>query len=816
MRGDELMRMLKKASLGLTLSLLLVFQLLVGFVAAEEIDAITHIQVPEKTRSYELLSKNKKIEKEYLTKVVKWPSFLAMSTFLFAFEDAVSPLRQAEERGLLDGLSSFASPDKNVSLGDAIEFLFKMTRLCVDVNIENWFWWFQHNGSIPETKKITDIFSWSVAINIFEEIRNERAKYFSLTTDLELPLQELVFVPKEKSDYTWSPDGKYGAFLAEWSGVFNVFVYNSITKSIRRVSSATTSDVTRVIWGDNGNYLFYVRDDGYDECNHIWMSRFNGKREKDLTPTPKKCSYHFEGQLWKGDMYYMCVSHYDKAVRAYVYDAIDVESGEMIPDEIPSEKFLPFYLSIPGDSANRIKVIDEGNHGENAKVYMQDRETYAEDLIFKTNHWRRFIPLFVSEDGLKLYGLSDNSTQTICPVALDLRTGKLKVLFEDFNYDTLDAGLNVDYGKIVCDFGTGVPLVVQYYAKTFKSAGLVPKVQNALNTVKEKLGFSEVRVLDISSDLEIYTLQRELPCGNGAKYGYDHVTGNLWYVDATEEEKDDKYLTNWIFCTQMIPISYVARDGIKIEGYLSLPSGKAPENLPTVVMVHGGPQSCDMWVTSSLSEFFRRLGCAVFQINFRGSTGRGHKFMNLGNKQWGTTMQYDIVDGTKWLIKKGVANKDRICIYGASFGGFSVLWGLAFTPNLYACGVDKCGISDIVSHLSNFKDDWLYGRSADNFHIGDPVKDANELKAVSPYYHLDNITKPLLLVHGANDTRVKRDESDRVWKSLWNRNADVIYMVRENEGHGFSHSKNLLDFYTLLRKFIIKHLDLKPGEKLAA
>ncbi|NMD17975.1 MAG: S9 family peptidase, partial [Synergistaceae bacterium] len=205
-------------------------------------------------------------------------------------------------------------------------------------------------------------------------------------------------------------------------------------------------------------------------------------------------------------------------------------------------------------------------------------------------------------------------------------------------------------------------------------------------------------------------------------------------------------------------------------------------------------------------QFLANRGLAVLQMNFRSSTGYGRAFWEAGFKQWGRAMQDDITDGVQWLIEQGIADPERIGIYGGSYGGYAVLAGLAFTPDLYACGVDYVGVSNIFTLLETIPPYWELGRKMMYVQIGDPEKDKDLLEAASPVFHADRIKAPLFVAQGANDPRVKKAESDQIVEALRKRGVDVEYMVKDNEGHGFLNEENRFDFYRAMERFFSKHL----------
>ncbi|MFI5330763.1 MAG: alpha/beta hydrolase family protein, partial [Desulfobaccales bacterium] len=263
----------------------------------------------------------------------------------------------------------------------------------------------------------------------------------------------------------------------------------------------------------------------------------------------------------------------------------------------------------------------------------------------------------------------------------------------------------------------------------------------------------------------------------------------------------------------MQPIQYQSRDGLTLHGYLALPKGVEPKNLPVVVNPHGGPWARDHWGFNPEVQFLVNRGMAVLQMEFRGSTGYGKAFWQAGFKQWGRKMQDDITDGVQWLIQQGLADPKRVGIYGGSYGGYATLAGVTFTPDLYTCGVDYVGPSNLFTLLASFPPYW--GLELQKFYemVGDPVKDQELLTAVSPLFHADRIKAPLFVAQGAHDPRVKRAESDQIVAALKNRGIDVLYMVKDNEGHGFHNEENRFDFYRAMEEFLGKHLGSKVEKR---
>jgi dipeptidyl aminopeptidase/acylaminoacyl peptidase len=232
-----------------------------------------------------------------------------------------------------------------------------------------------------------------------------------------------------------------------------------------------------------------------------------------------------------------------------------------------------------------------------------------------------------------------------------------------------------------------------------------------------------------------------------------------------------------------------------------------PKNLPVVVNPHGGPWARDIWRFNPEVQFLANRGYAVLQMNFRGSTGYGRRFWEASFKQWGLKMQDDVTDGVQMLIQRGVADPKRVAIYGASYGGYTTLAGVTFTPDLYACGVDYVGVANLFTFMKTIPPYWKPYLEMLHEQVGDPVKDKELLEKISPVFHADRIKVPMLIAQGANDPRVNKNESDQMVEALRKRGIAVEYIVKDNEGHGFHNEENRLEFYEAMGKFLGEHLN---------
>jgi len=289
----------------------------------------------------------------------------------------------------------------------------------------------------------------------------------------------------------------------------------------------------------------------------------------------------------------------------------------------------------------------------------------------------------------------------------------------------------------------------------------------------------------------------------GAYYIYDANTKELEKITDVSPWIDEDNMAN------VFPVKYKTRDGLTIHAYLTLPNGLTPKtakNLPTIINPHGGPWARDGWGFNPEVQFLANRGYAVFQMNFRGSTGYGKKFWEASFKEWGLTMQDDITDGTNWLIEKGISNPDKIAIYGASYGGYATLMGMVKEPKLYAAGVDYVGVSNMFTFMQTIPPYWEPMLKMMYEMVGNPKTDSLMLRKVSPVFHVDKIIAPLFIAQGANDPRVNIDESDQIVEAMKKQGVFVEYMVKEDEGHGFHNEENRFDFYRAMEAFLNKQM----------
>ncbi len=294
-------------------------------------------------------------------------------------------------------------------------------------------------------------------------------------------------------------------------------------------------------------------------------------------------------------------------------------------------------------------------------------------------------------------------------------------------------------------------------------------------------------------------------------YSYsDREPGTYYRFDRKKTELIKVVPTRpWINPDQMAPMfpfDAKSRDGLTLHGYLTLPVGRAPKNLPMVVMPHGGPWARDSWSFDPQVQFLANRGYAVLQVNYRGSTGYGREFYEKGFREIGKAIQDDIADAARWAIEKGVADSKRMAIMGGSYGGYSVLMGLIQTPELYCCGIDIAGVTDWVTLIEHGAEMFPLSLAYNADRIGDPTKDKDALRAISPVYHVDRIRAPLLIIHGKDDPTVPYDQATELMAALDRAHKPYETLAKFNEPHGIYHFKNRVQMYDQVEQFLAKYM----------
>ncbi len=599
----------------------------------------------------------------------------------------------------------------------------------------------------------------------------------------KIPLRDFFKNP-EKTGFQISPDGKYISFLSPWEDRLNVFVQKLGDKEAIRVTSAKERDIAGYFWKGNDRIVF-LQDSGGDENYKLYSVDRNGNNTKLFTP-PDKVRAGIVDDLEDIDDE-MLISLNQRDPKAFDVYRINLATGEMkIVAENPGN-----IMSWITDHDGKLRAAVASDGVNNVLLY-RDNESEQFREVLSTNFRNEVSPLFFTFDNKFIYALSNLNRDKLAIVKFDIANGQeIEVLYENPDVDV--SGLNYSKKRKVL---TSITFVKDKRELKF----LDDKAENRYTTLKNKLGIYEVVITGTNKNEDKFLIRTYSDRSLGAYYFYDEAKGDFYKItDVSPWINEDE------MC-DMKPVQYTSRDGLTINGYLTLPRDVEAKNLPVVINPHGGPWHRDSWGYNPEIQFLANRGYAVLQMNFRGSTGYGKKFWEASFKQWGLKMQDDISDGVKWLVNTGVADPKRIAIYGGSYGGYATLAGVTFTPDLYACAVDYVGVSNMFSFLKTIPPYWEPFRKMMYEMVGDPEKDSALFMQVSPVFHTDKIKAPLFVAQGKNDPRVNVNESDQMVEAMRKRGLEVEYMVKDNEGHGFRNQENRFDFYEAMEKFLEKHL----------
>ncbi|MBQ6774839.1 MAG: S9 family peptidase [Synergistaceae bacterium] len=598
-----------------------------------------------------------------------------------------------------------------------------------------------------------------------------------------LPMEDFFKNP-ESASFAISPDGTKLAFMRPWEHRMNVYVRDIATGEEKRVTSATERDIAGFFWKGNGKVVF-VQDSGGDENFHIYITDIKGSEARDLTPFEKVRAGIVDDL--EDDPNHMLIDMNKRDPEVFDVFRCDINTGELVQIAENPGGIIGWMTDHDGKLRAAIDT-----DGVNTSFLYRTTEDEPFRTLITTNFKETFDPALFAYDNKMMYIESNLSSDKTAIYTFDPEANKVLDLV--FEHDEVDAGgiLHSKKRKKI----TGVTFTTDKRHYKFFDEDR-EELQKAVDKFFPNY---EAVVVDMDDDERRVIVRTYSDRTRGAYYLYDRKDNSISKLAE---------LSPWLKEEQMAPmkaITYKSRDGLTIHGYITLPEGVESKDLPLVVNPHGGPSARDVWGFDSLAQFLANRGLAVLQVNFRGSTGYGKSFWQAGFKQWGRKMQDDVTDGVLWAVDQGIADRNRLAIFGGSYGGYSALAGATFTPDLYACAVSYVGPSNIFTLLETIPPYWKPLREMEYEEIGDPVKDKELLEAISPVFHAENIKIPQLVAQGANDPRVNKAESDQIVEAVRKAGKDVVYMVKDNEGHGFHNEENRFDFYRQMEEFFRKHL----------
>ena len=607
---------------------------------------------------------------------------------------------------------------------------------------------------------------------------------------------EDYFAKPASSSFQLSPKGAYLSYRKKDENLKNhVYVKDTKTDEVTRVITEGEELIRGYGWA-NENRLIYVMDKGGNEDYHLFAVDIDGSNQKELTP--------YEGvkvnilAALKEDKDHMVISMNKNNPQIFDPYKINIVNGEieqLYKNEDVSNPIMGYNFDKDGD----LRAFTRLRDGINSELYYAVKP--GDFQLIKSIGWDDTFSIisfdYATDNKHDAYVVSNLESDKTAIYKYDLaKNKKLKKLFSHEEYDASGASISrnrnweLDYYSYEGEKFQIVP-VSDYYKKLHKR--LESEFPNYQFSISDKTDDESQYLISVTSD-KLY----------GKYYTYDVAKDEFKLLfDLMPQLKEEDM-------AEMRPISFKSRDGLDLHGYITLPKEAVEgQKVPVVVNPHGGPQGIrDSWGFNPEAQLFASRGYATLQVNFRISGGYGKEFFKSGFKQIGRKAMDDVEDGLQYVIEKDWVNPEKVAIYGGSHGGYAVLRGLTKTPDLYTCGIDYVGVSNLFTFMETIPAYWKpYLPILKEIWYDPEIPEEKEImKEVSPVFHIDEIDQPLFVVQGANDPRVNIDESDQIVKKLREKGFDTPYMVKYDEGHGFAKEENRMDLYRSMMGFLAQHL----------
>lgn len=627
------------------------------------------------------------------------------------------------------------------------------------------------------------------------------------TTTSTTPNAESMLIPRsiffadpKRTHVQISPDGRYFSYLAPHQGVLNVWVGDAHDpNSMRPITKNTKRGVSSYLWSYTNQHIIYIDDNAGDEDWRIYRADVKTGEISPLVAQKKvqvrliARSHHHPEEILIG-------------LNQRRSDYHDVYRLNILTGKLDLILENNAYADFLADHDLHLRLAVEPTPEGGARYFLLSKKSgtlkdYERQELFSVDHSEMFTtsPLMFSKNAELLYLLDSRGRNTAALAAIKLKDHKHEILAENKKADINDILVHPTEKNI------------QAYSYNYEKTEWLPldrSIESDLNYLK-KNAEGQMSIISRSQDDNAWIVVYQRDNGSPQYYYYNRPNQKAHFLFSARPELDDKHLAH------MDPVIIISRDNLPLVSYLTLPNdvridaAKAKHPIPLILNVHGGPAARDDWGYDSEHQWLANRGYAVLSVNYRGSTGFGKLFANAGNGEWAGKMNDDLVDAVNWAIKQGITTKDKIAIMGGSYGGYATLVGLTKNPDLYACGVDIVGPSNLETLMRSLPDYWRPFYSLLKVMIGgDPETDEGRkfLASRSPITYVENIRKPLLIGQGANDPRVKQAESDQIVSAMKAKKIPVTYVLYPDEGHGFKRPENRMSFYAITEAFLSQHL----------
>jgi dipeptidyl aminopeptidase/acylaminoacyl peptidase len=609
--------------------------------------------------------------------------------------------------------------------------------------------------------------------------------------------RELIFGNPEIAGAELSPNGQYLAFLKPWKETRNVYVkaVGEPFSAARLLTTESKRPVAGFFWTRDSKSILYVKDNDGDENYNVYAvdpaaqpaAGADAPPSRDLTGLKGTRVILYELPKSDPDIAYIGLNDRDKAWHDLY--KLKISTGEKTLLRKNTDRIVGWDFDLKGQLRLAARSADNGDT-EILRVDADKLTKIYSCSVLETCGTLHFLP-----DNSRIYMETNKDMDLISLVLLDPATGKTEMVESD------PLG-KVDFGGALFSEKTEELVETWYVHEKVKTYFKEKAFGADDHWLQEHFKGQFVSVVSRTADEKTWLVTAHSDTEPGQTLIFDRKTHMLTPQYKIREKLPRQDLA------EMTPVTYKSSDGLEIPAYLTLPKGVEAKNLPTLIIPHGGPWGRGEWGYDTLAQFFANRGYAVLQPNFRGSTGYGRKFLDAGNLEWGRKMQDDLTWGVKYLIAEGIADPKRVGIIGGSYGGYATLAGVAFTPDLYAAGVDIVGPSNLITLMESIPPYWEAARKTFAVRMGDvsTPEGKAELAERSPLNSVDKIKTPLLVAQGANDPRVNRREAEQIVIALRDRGFPVEYILAPDEGHGFARPVNNLALFMEAEKFLAAHL----------
>lgn len=619
--------------------------------------------------------------------------------------------------------------------------------------------------------------------------------------------RELLFGNPEIAGGKLSPDGKYLSFIKPYKGTLNIWVkgINEPFESAKPITADTTRPIRQYFWSKDSKYVLYSQDKGGDENFNLYavdpsgpISKKGIPENKDLTKLQGVRVYIYDVARTDPNIVFIGLNDRDKAWHDLY--KLNIATGErtLMHKNTENDRLTGYYF----DWDDNLRLATRSNQDGSNDILRVDKDNLTK--IYTSSVFETVSPLTFNKDNTKFYLLTNKGDRDLIELVLFDPQTQMEQFIEKDPQNRVDLG-DVKISEVSRDI-----IYTEYTDEYEKYVWKDKSFEKDYNYVKSQLPDKNIYFNNSTEDEQYWFISAMSDTDPGSTYIYDRKNQKLTfqYKPRPNIPVDD--------LAKVTPIKYPSSDGLMIPAYLTLPKGVEAKNLPLIVFPHGGPWARDYWSYNPYLQFLANRGYAVLSPNFRGSTGYGKKFINAGNNEWGKKMQDDITWGVKYLVSEGIVDPTKVGIMGGSYGGYATLAGLAFTPDVYACGVSIVGPSNLITLLNSIPPYWEAVKAEFHYRVGNPeTTDGKALLAErSPLNSASKIKSPLLVIQGANDPRVKIHESDQIVVALRERGAPVEYIVAPDEGHGFANPVNNMAMLAASEKFLSKYLGGRYQESM--